>query len=130
MRAFLPPPEKRGAVLVDTPFEKPDELLRIIEAIETYKRWPQGQYIIWYPIKERAALWRFHDVLIATGIPKQLCVEFIYNEEVRSDRLNGCGLILINLPWQLDKKLEVILPAMHQALETPYHGVIIKWLTP
>lgn len=130
MRAFLPPPEKRGLVLVDPPFEKPDELMRIIEAIETYKRWPQGQYLIWYPIKERAALWRFHEVLIATGIPKQLCVEFIYNEEVRHDRLNGCGLIIINPPWQLDVKLQTILPALHDALNSPYRGTTIKWLTP
>ncbi|MFY9286952.1 MAG: 23S rRNA (adenine(2030)-N(6))-methyltransferase RlmJ [Alphaproteobacteria bacterium] len=130
LQAFLPPEEKRGLVLIDPPFESPDEFKRITEAIHAHKRWPQGQYLIWYPIKERPALWRFHEVLTATGIPKQLCAEFLYEEETRHDRLNGCGLILINPPWQMDKKLEALFPALHEALGTSYKGSSIKWLTP
>ncbi|HEU0117953.1 MAG TPA: 23S rRNA (adenine(2030)-N(6))-methyltransferase RlmJ, partial [Alphaproteobacteria bacterium] len=130
LRAFLPPPEKRGLVLIDPPFEQPDEFNRIVEAIEAYQRWPQGTYVIWYPIKERPALWRFHEVLAATGIPKQLCAEFVYQEETRHDRLNGCGLIIINPPWKFDEKLNALFSALHEAMKTPYRGTSIKWLTP
>jgi 23S rRNA (adenine2030-N6)-methyltransferase len=130
LKGFLPPKEKRGLALIDPPYEQPNEFMRIVEAIDAYKRWPQGQYIIWYPIKERPALWRFHDVLTATGIPKQLCAEFIYQDETRHDRLNGCGLILINPPWKMDETLRELFPALHKALETPHHGSVVKWLTP
>lgn len=129
LKAFVPPKEKRGLVLIDPPFEKTDEFMRIVESIEAYKRWPNGHYLIWYPIKERAALWRFHEVLASSGIPKILCAEFIYNEEVRHDRLNGCGLIFINPIWQIDTKLEKLMPEIHHALGTKYHGVTVKWLT-
>lgn len=131
MRAFLPPVEKRGLVLIDPPYEEPDEFEKLVKAlVEAHQRWPQGMFAVWYPIKERPAIWRFHEALIATGMPKQLCVEFMYQDEVRHDRLNGSGLILINPPWQTDEKLKQLFTVLHQALETPDHGDVIKWLTP
>jgi len=130
LRAFLPPAEKRGLVLIDPPYESIDEFERLPKAIvDAHQRWPQGQFVIWYPIKERPAIWRFHEALMATGIPKQLCTEFIFEEETRHDRLNGCGLILINPPWQMDEKLRSLFPALHKAMQTPYHGITVKGLT-
>jgi 23S rRNA (adenine2030-N6)-methyltransferase len=131
LRAFLPPEEKRGCVLIDPPFEQPDEFEKLAAAvIEAHKRWPQGMFLIWYPIKERPTIWRFHEALIAAGTPKMLCAEFIYEEEIRADRLNGCGLILINPPWQMDERLRQLLPALHEALKTKYRKSDVKWLTP
>jgi 23S rRNA (adenine2030-N6)-methyltransferase len=66
--------------------------------------------------------------LAATGIPKILCAEFIYREDIRADRLNGSGLILINPPWKLDEELTALFPALHSAMRTEYGGVGIKWL--
>ena len=131
LRALLPPPEKRGLVFIDPPFEVTDEFTRLVEATQTVAtRWPQGQLAIWYPIKERPAIWRFHEQLVELGLPKMLLVEFIYQEETRADRLNGCGFIFLNPPWQFDTKLAAVLPKIHAALQTPYQGVTIKWLTP
>jgi 23S rRNA (adenine2030-N6)-methyltransferase len=128
--AFLPPAEKRGMALIDPPFEETNEFLKLVEAAaKTHARWREGMIMIWYPIKERPAIWRFHEGLIATGIPEMLCAEFIYEEEIRADRLNGCGLIIINPAWQLDKKLKQLFPALHEALGTAYHGTVVKWLS-
>lgn len=130
LSAFLPPAEKRGLVLIDPPFEQADELEKLPQRIsDTYHRWPQGLFLVWYPIKERPALWHFHEALIATRIPKQLCVEFIYDEEIRHDRLNGSGCILINPPWQLDEQIPELLKDLHQALQTRHQGITVKWLT-
>ena len=131
LKALLPPPEKRGLVLIDPPFEAPDEFARLITATKTVaERWPQGQLAIWYPIKERPAIWRFHENLIQLDLPKMLLAEFIYQEETRADRLNGCGFILLNPPWQLGEKLAAIFPKLHQNLATTFNGVTVKWLTP
>jgi len=131
LRAFLPPEEKRGLVLIDPPYEQPDEFENLVEAIkQTHQRWPHGQCLIWYPIKERPAIWRFHEALAATGIPKQLCAEFVFEEETRHDRLNGSGLILINPPWQMEDKIKQVFDALHQALQTNHHGTNLQWLTP
>jgi 23S rRNA (adenine2030-N6)-methyltransferase len=131
LNAFLPPTEKRGMVLIDPPFENTNEFVKLAEvAANIHTRWREGLVMIWYPVKERPALWRFHEALIEAGIPEMLCAEFIYEEEVRADRLNGCGLIIINPPWKLDEKLQQLFPALHQALGTAHHGVTVKWLKP
>lgn len=127
--AFLPPPEKRGLVLIDPPFEETNEFERLAAAVkEAHARWPQGVYMIWYPVKERPAIWRFQEALVAAKIPKTLCAEFVYDEEMRADRLNGCGLILINSPWQMEEKLKELFPALHAALGNAYRGGGVKWL--
>ena len=129
--AFLPPAEKRGLVLIDPPFEEPNEFETLAKALkEAHTRWAQGVYLVWYPIKERPAIWRFHEALIASGIPKILAAEFIYQEETDHERLNGSGLILINPPWQIDEKLKSLFAALHAGMQTPVHNSSINWLTP
>lgn len=129
LNGMVPPPEKRGLVLIDPPYEQADEFSTVVEKITAaYRRWPTGMYMLWYPVKDRPALWNFHEKLVASGMPKILCAEFIYAHETRSDRLNGSGLILINPPWQLDAQLVTLFPALHQAMQTEYDGVTVKWL--
>lgn len=127
--AFLPPAEKRGLVLIDPPFEEPDEFEKLATALKAaHTRWPQGIFMAWYPVKERPAVWRFHEALAASGMPKILTAEFIYREETAADRLNGSGLILINPPWQMDEKLRKLFPLLHAALATDYRGSEVRWL--
>lgn len=130
LRALLPPEEKRGLVLIDPPYEAPDEFERILQAVaDIHRRWPQGGVMIWYPVKDRPALWRFHEKLAATGVPGMLCAEFVYAEETRHDQLNGCGFIFVNPPWQLHDKLRTLFSALHEALQSAYTGVKLEWLT-
>ena len=129
MGAFLPPAEKRGLVLIDPPFEQADEFTQIVKRVAAaHRRWATGIYMIWYPVKDRPALWKFHEALAATGTGKILCAEFIYQEETRADRLNGSGLIVINPPWKLDDELRTLFPALHEALATGHRGSVVRWL--
>lgn len=53
LMSFLPPREKGGLVLIDPPFEKRDEILRLEEAIlKSLKKWPNGTFMLWYPVKD------------------------------------------------------------------------------
>ena len=55
MRAFLPPPEKRALILIDPPFERPDEFSTLAKSlIAAYEKFKSGVYVVWYPIKHRA----------------------------------------------------------------------------
>ncbi|HRG16285.1 MAG TPA: 23S rRNA (adenine(2030)-N(6))-methyltransferase RlmJ, partial [Pseudomonadota bacterium] len=55
MSALLPPPEKRGLVLIDPPFEAQEQEFRVIEEAlaAAHKRFANGVYAVWYPIKLR-----------------------------------------------------------------------------
>jgi len=51
LNAFLPPPERRGLVLLDPPYELKDEFERLAEAVRRiHRRWATGIAAVWYPI--------------------------------------------------------------------------------
>jgi 23S rRNA (adenine2030-N6)-methyltransferase len=131
IKAHLPLKERRGMVLVDPPFEVTDELERMTNALVTgHGRWPTGIYALWYPIKERPAVWRFHEALERSGIRRILVAELTIHEEDTHQRLNGCGMIVVNPPWQLDRTLEAVLPALHEAMAARAGGTRVEWLVP
>ncbi len=110
--AYLPPKEKRGIMLIDPPFEQPGELDRMAQAaISAHKRWPQGIQILWYPVKDVADIWRFHENLEQSGIPGILAIDLLIHDTSDVSRLNGCGLVVINPPWQADNAYADILEA-------------------
>src|SRR5271168_601654 len=48
LRAFLPPEERRGLVLIDPPYESIDELKSMLTAFDdAYRRWPRGTFLMW-----------------------------------------------------------------------------------
>jgi len=118
LHAQLPPRERRGVVLIDPPYEDPQqEFVHALAALEeAHKRWPTGIYALWYPIKRRAAIQAFHARLRATSVRKILCAELgIYPDDSRVS-LNGCGMVIVNPPFRLKDSLDEALPALHAAL--------------
>ncbi len=133
LKAFLPPPERRGLVLIDPPYEDGDEAARLVAGLAAaHRRWPTGVYALWYPIKERPWVWRLHEALAATGIRRQLAAELTIHPEDDWRRLNGCGMIVINPPWRLDGDLAALLPRLHRALASGAEagGWKLDWLVP
>jgi len=115
--AYVPPKERRGLVLVDPPFEDPNEFLRLPDRLATaYRKWPGGIYLVWYPIKDHKgpdALAR--QVRKFAGV-KVLRSELILREARRPGGLLGSGLILINPPFTLEAQLRAFLPALGELL--------------
>ncbi len=127
LKAFLPPPERRGLVLIDPPYEDREEFRHLIDGMTlAWKRWPTGQYALWYPIKDRAQIDRFHAELGVFG--KVLAVEFLPEAVDEPEKLNGSGLILINPPWQIEETIEALLGELKLALDRPKARASIKWL--
>lgn len=129
MKALLPPPERRGLVLVDPPFEAKDEFDRLRRGLrQALKRWPTGCYMVWYPIKARPPVARFHQDVAAEGPPKTLVAELLIRPDDDPFRLNGCGLLVINPPWQLDEAMAAILPWLAEVLAPETGGHRLEWL--
>lgn len=106
LRALLPPLERRGVVLIDPPFEKKEEFDLVLKGIlEAYRRFSTGIYLVWHPLKDRKGVQKFYDKLSAAGIAGILAVEFLVEKVPTSTKLNGCGLVIINPPWQLEEAL-------------------------
>lgn len=110
LKALLPPLERRGLILIDPPFEKDDEFEQIIISIkESLKRFANGIYAIWYPIKDRKAISQFYNNLEKTSAASILVIELHANESILN-QLNSCGMVVINPPWQLEETLKSAMP--------------------
>lgn len=99
LAALLPPPERRGLVLIDPPFEAPDEFEMLGEAARTaLRRFATGIYLIWYPIKSTSARALEGEILAAAR--KLLKIEVAI--DAPEGKLSRAGLLVINPPFALD----------------------------
>lgn len=122
LKAFLPPPERRGLVFIDPSFELKDEFDRLTEAIKrTHRRWAGGIIAIWYPILDRAPSLHWQQNLRKLGIP-MLCAELGLYPYDAPFGLHGNGMIIINPPWQLDATLGRLLPELLENLRVGNDG--------
>jgi 23S rRNA (adenine2030-N6)-methyltransferase len=73
----------------------------------------------------------FHDALKASGIARILVAEFLLRPTADPDRLNGCGLVLVNPPWRLEAALSALLPQLSKLMPTePGASATVEWLVP
>jgi 23S rRNA (adenine2030-N6)-methyltransferase len=113
LNAYVPPPERRGVVLVDPPFEQPGEFFRLRDGlVRAHRKWPTGTYLLWYPIKDVMDAEAFARDIAATGIPKVLRAELLVRRPQDTARLNGSGMIVVNPAWTLERDLGVLLPQL------------------
>lgn len=112
LKSLLPPKERRGAVLIDPPFEQEGELARLADGLaEGLQRFATGIFIGWYPIKDLRPITRFRESL--AGAPRPvLCIELMTRRPNNAERLNGCGLVVANAPFTLQSELEAVLPEL------------------
>jgi 23S rRNA (adenine2030-N6)-methyltransferase len=115
--AFLPPPERRGLVLIDPPYESTGEFARLESSIRLAQtRFASGVLAAWYPLKHRAPVRAFHESLRASGLRDIVAVELFLRESTDAARLNGCGLVVVNPPFQFESETAPILQALLQRL--------------
>jgi len=131
LRGLLPPPERRGMVLIDPSYEAEEEFDRVYEALlDAHRRWATGIYAIWYPIKRRETVARFQGRLVRSGLRRILCAELgLYPQDSRV-ALNGSGMIIMNPPWKLDESLQTLLPVLQRALAARSGTTRCEWLVP
>ena len=116
VRAFLPPPERRGLVLIDPPFEKPGEYGRLADAVrDGVRRWASGVFMIWRPVKDRAGYDGFLATTSELGPEKTLTAELSVAPP-NPDKLTGSGLFIVNPPFGLAASLAGILPWLAEKL--------------
>ena len=54
--ANIPPKERRGLVVIDPPYEESMDFARLSQTVaQAHRKWANGVYLLWYPIKTRAA---------------------------------------------------------------------------
>ena len=129
--AMLPPRTARGVVLVDPPYEQPDERARVTATLAAaHRKWAHGVTVIWYPLKDRATHWRWREQLRQLGIPKMLRVEHWLYDGDQPGIYNGAGLYIVNPPYAFTQALPPLLEALRIALAPEGHEgeITTDWL--
>jgi 23S rRNA (adenine2030-N6)-methyltransferase len=129
--AMLPPRTARGVVVVDPPYEQPDERARITATLAAAcRKWAHGVTVIWYPLKDRATHGRWKEQLRKLGIPKLLWLEHWLYDGDQSGIYNGAGLFIVNPPYAFTQALPPLLEALRAALAPEGHRgeIAADWL--
>lgn len=131
LKALLPPPEKRALVLIDPPFEAKGEFAAVARGLrDALKRLPGAVVAVWYPITERAGTAEFHQALLELAAPT-LFAELTIAGEASPVRMKGCGLLVLNPPWQIDREIRAVLPALRERLKLDAGAATAcDWLVP
>lgn len=117
LKAYLPPKEKRGLILIDPPYEKNTEYTNLLTQIPlALKKFSTGVYAIWYPIKDHASAKRFQHQMRDAISQDILIAELSIFPENLPTHLNGSGMLIINPPYQLDTQLAETLPWLWETL--------------
>jgi 23S rRNA (adenine2030-N6)-methyltransferase len=130
LKAHLPPPERRGLVLIDSSFDRPHEFDRVVKALkEAHARWATGVYALWYPIMEPRPMRDFYAHVARSGIRKVLRVELLVRTPGASAFMPGCGMLVFNPPWHFVEEAQAIVPwlAKKLALDAGASGRV-DWL--
>ena len=127
--ANIPPKERRGPVVIDPPYEESMDFARLSETVaQAHRKWANGVYLLWYPIKTRAAPDALARRLRRLAVPKILRCELTITPPRADGALAGSGLIIVNPPFPLQRELQVVLPVLTRLL-APMGAYRLDWLS-
>jgi 23S rRNA (adenine2030-N6)-methyltransferase len=137
LKAFLPPPSRRGLVFVDPSYELKEDYARLGETLaEALRRFPTGIYIVWYPLLGKdprpgtgaGSLGNsLGSSLLGLYRGNRCCIEF-YTASSGKGRDNsprgfyGSGMVIYNPPWPLEGALRESLPFLGETMGTGPEG--------
>ncbi|TXN34198.1 23S rRNA (adenine(2030)-N(6))-methyltransferase RlmJ [Methylobacterium sp. WL30] len=122
LNAMIPPPERRGLVLIDPPYEVPGEIDRLgAHLARAVAKWPTGVFLAWYPIKNLAAVDRMVAALDGALTRPALRLDLMIDRP-DDTQLTGNGLIVVNPPWRLAEEAALFMPALAERLARGAYG--------
>jgi 23S rRNA (adenine2030-N6)-methyltransferase len=118
LKGQLPPPTRRGVVLMDPSYEGRADYGRVVAAMrEALARFAEGIYIVWYPQVSKLEAAQLPKRLIALAPKGWLHASLTVQQSSEPGfGLNGSGVIVINPPHTLREQLQATLPYLTQVL--------------
>jgi 23S rRNA (adenine2030-N6)-methyltransferase len=132
LKAQLPPPSRRGLILMDPPYEMKTDYQDVVKGIqEGYKRFATGTYALWYPVVMRQQIKKMLRDLEATGIRRILQIELGVRPDSDQRGMTASGMIVINPPWKLEQQMNNVLPWLLKVLVPSGTGhTTVNWVVP
>lgn len=127
--ALLPPPSRRGVVLIDPSYELKEDYIKAVKTIITaYQKFATGTYMLWYPVVKRQFINDMIENFNQSKIKNLLQVELCLTPDSEEYGMTGTGLFIINPPWLLSKQMEEALPYLTDKLGKKTSSYTLKQL--
>lgn len=130
LKALMPPPSRRAAILIDPSYEDKTDYGKVIQTLrDAMQRFATGTYVLWYPELARRESVELPERLMKLGVPNWLHLT-LSTQAPAADGLGmtGSGLFVINPPWTLPKTLEATMPWLaHQLATDGYNDFTLDW---
>lgn len=111
VKALLPPPSRRGLVLIDPPYELREDYQRVLQALKDgLKRFATGTYLVWYPLLNDTHSQRIATRLQALPDIRWLNVTLAVKAKPDGSGMYGSGVFIVNPPYTLQAHLQQGLP--------------------
>jgi 23S rRNA (adenine2030-N6)-methyltransferase len=117
MKRWLPPRERRALVLIDPPYERKEDYVRVIHALnEGLQRFPKGMFALWHPLLQRRSAYVLVERLHKMEQPWLHAQLVVRRPDKAGFGLFGSGMFIINPPWTLEESLQQTMPALSSLL--------------
>jgi 23S rRNA (adenine2030-N6)-methyltransferase len=118
LKALLPPPSRRGIVLIDPPYEDKGDYRRVADTIsDALLRFATGTYAVWYPVLQRVESRQLPDKLKRLPAHSWLNVTLsISTPSPDGFGLHSSGMFVLNPPWTLEPMLRELMPYLVKTL--------------
>lgn len=126
LKALLPPPSRRGVVIMDPSYEDKRDYRHVVQSIkEGLQRFATGCYAIWHPMVQRVELNEMLRSLRRLPDTEWLHATLQVRQSPRDGLgLYGSGMFIINPPWTLREELDQALPWLRQQLGQDSHACV------
>jgi 23S rRNA (adenine2030-N6)-methyltransferase len=118
IKRLLPPPSRRGIVLIDPPYEDKQDYRKVRDMLDdALGRFSTGTYAVWYPVLQRMESRQFADKLKRLQCKEWLHVTLtISTPGPDGFGLHSSGMFVLNPPYTLEPVLREVMPYLVQAL--------------
>ena len=118
LKALLPPPSRRGLVLIDPSYEEKRDYERVVNALkDVLRRFAGGAYMLWYPQLARKGAFELPARLKKLPAANWLHAALRVRKPTKDGfGMHGSGLFIINPPWTLYDTLSATMPYLAKAL--------------
>jgi len=118
LKALLPPPSRRGLVLIDPPYEDKRDYTHVAQVLaDALTRFPTGTYAVWYPVLHRNESRQLPERLKRLGAKSWLNVTLaIHGPAPGGFGLHNSGMFILNPPWTLEAQLKEVMPYLIEVL--------------
>jgi 23S rRNA (adenine2030-N6)-methyltransferase len=118
LKAVLPPPSRRGLVLIDPSYELVSDYRAVVTALrDGLQRFATGTYVVWYPLLQRREAIELPERLGRAAGADWLDIALqVHAPSPEGRGLHGSGVFIVNPPWKFSEQMRGVMPWLTRVL--------------